>query len=43
MSEMINAAEVFGENVFNLAKMKERLPKKIYTEVKNVMENGGEL
>ena len=43
MSEMINVAEVFGENVFNLAKMKERLPKKIYAEVKNVMENGGEL
>ncbi len=43
MSEVINVAEIFGENVFNLAKMRERLPKKVYAEVKNIMENGGEL
>ncbi len=43
MSEVVNVAEIFGENVFNLAKMRERLPKKVYAEVKNVMENGGEL
>lgn len=27
MSEMINVAEIFGENVFNDTVMKERLPK----------------
>ena len=28
MSEAINVAEIFGENVFNDAVMQERLPKK---------------
>ncbi|MDD2970627.1 MAG: glutamine synthetase III [Lachnospiraceae bacterium] len=43
MSEMLNVEEVFGENVFTLKKMRERLPKKVFAEVKKVMDCGGEL
>ena len=43
MSEKFNVEEIFAEDVFTLGKMKEYLPKKVFTEVKNVMENGGEL
>ncbi len=39
----LNVEEIFAENVFTLGKMKERLPKKVFAEVKNVMEHGGEL
>ncbi len=35
--------EVFGSRVFTLGKMKKRLPKKVYQELLQVMENGGEL
>ncbi len=43
MSEKFNVEEIFAEDVFTLGKMKEYLPKKVFAEVKNVMENGGEL
>ena len=43
MSSKINVEKIFGENVFSLATMRERLPKAVYKEVKNVMEKGGEL
>ncbi len=43
MSEVLNIEKLFGENVFTLGKMQERLPKKAYLEVKRVMEYGGEL
>lgn len=43
MSEVLNVEEIFGQNVFTLGKMRERLPKKVYAEVKKVMEHGGEL
>ncbi len=43
MSEFIDVAKIFGENVFDLSKMKEYLPKKVYKAVVDVMENGGEL
>ena len=43
MSEVLNVEEIFGENVFNVGKMRERLPKKVFQEVMNVMENGGEM
>lgn len=43
MSEVLNVSSIFGENVFNLAKMRERLPKKVYAEVVSIMENGGEM
>ena len=42
MSKM-NVEEIFAENVFTLGKMKERLPRKVFQEVKRVMECGGEL
>ena len=35
--------EIFGKNVFTLGKMKERLPKDAFKEVKKVMDQGGEL
>ncbi len=43
MSEVLNVEEIFGSKVFTLGKMKERLPKGVYREVKKVMEQGGEL
>ncbi len=43
MGEVINIEKLFGENVFTLGKMQERLPKKAYEEVRRVMEHGGEL
>ena len=43
MSDLLNVEAIFGEYVFNMGKMKERLPKKAYAEVKRVMETGGEL
>lgn len=43
MSEVLSVEEIFGENVFTVGKMKERLPKKVFQEVKKVMDQGGEL
>ena len=43
MSEVLNVEELFGKNVFTLGKMKERLPKSVYKEVKKVMDQGGSL
>ena len=40
---MLNVEEIFGENVFSLGKMRERLPKKVYTELARIMTEGGEL
>ena len=39
----VKMSEVFGANVFSMAVMRERLPKKVYAEVVNVMENGGNI
>ena len=39
----INVAEIFGENVFNDTVMQERLPKKIYKDLKRMIEEGKEL
>ena len=41
--KVLNVEEIFGENVFNLGKMRERLPKKVFAEVKSIIDNGGEL
>lgn len=41
MSEMINVEELFGSRVFTLGKMKERLTRQTFAEVKRVMEQGG--
>ena len=43
MGEIFNVEEIFGQNLFTLNKMKERLPKNVYKEVVDVMNNGGEL
>ncbi|MCM1386064.1 MAG: glutamine synthetase III [Bacillus sp. (in: Bacteria)] len=43
MSETFNVEEIFGQNLFTLGKMKERLPKNVYKEVVKVMNQGGEL
>lgn len=43
MSEKLNVEAIFGENVFTLKTMRERLPKKVFAEVKKVMDCGGEL
>lgn len=43
MKKMIDVPEIFGSNVFNDETMRERLPKKIYAELKRTIEEGGEL
>lgn len=43
MSEAINVAEIFGEDVFNDTVMLERLPKKVYKDLKKTIEEGKEL
>lgn len=43
MSEFVNAAEIFGENVFNDKVMQERLPKKVYRELHKTLDEGKEL
>ena len=35
--------EIFGSNVFSTSVMRERLPKKVFAEVLDVMENGGNI
>ncbi len=39
----MSISEIFGSNVFSTSVMKERLPKKAYAEVIDVMENGGQI
>lgn len=43
MSEYVNAAAIFGENVFNDAVMQERLPKNVYKKLKKIIAEGGDL
>ena len=43
MSEVLNAAEIFGKNVFNDSVMRERLPKSVYKKLKKTIEDGTEL
>ncbi|MCR5402702.1 MAG: glutamine synthetase III [Butyrivibrio sp.] len=43
MNSAFNVEEIFGQNVFTRAKMRERLPKNVYKEVVSVIENGGAL
>ena len=40
MSEAFNVAEIFGEDVFNDKVMRERLPKKVYKELKKTIDEG---
>lgn len=43
MSDYVNVVEIFGENVFNDSVMQARLPKKVYKELKQTIEEGKEL
>lgn len=43
MSENMNVEAIFASKVFTVGKMKARLPKNVYKEVKRVMDQGGEL
>ena len=43
MSEYFNVADIFGENVFSDKVMQERLPKKVYKELKKTIDEGKEL
>lgn len=43
MSEVFNVADIFGEDVFNDTVMQERLPKKVYKDLKKMIEEGKEL
>ena len=37
MSERFNVADIFGEDVFNDTVMQERLPKKVYKDLKKTI------
>ena len=39
----MNAAEIFGINVFNESVMRERLPREVFEEVQRVMAEGGQI
>jgi glutamine synthetase len=43
MGEVINVVDIFGENVFNDSVMQERLPKKVYKDLKKTIEEGKDL
>ena len=43
MNETTNISELFGQDVFNDTVMCERLPKRVYAELKKTMEAGAEL
>ena len=43
MSEALNVEKIFGEKVFTFEKMRERLTRKVFLEVKRVIDYGGEL
>ena len=42
-ADLVNVAEIFGEDVFIDTVMQERLPKKIYKNLKKTIEEGSEL
>ena len=43
MGSYFNIADIFGENVFSDRVMQERLPKKIYRELRRTIGEGKEL
>ena len=43
MSDVINVAEIFGEDVFNDTVMQSRLPKKVYKDLNRMIQEGQEL
>ena len=42
-NEAFKIEDIFADNVFTVGKMKERLPKKVFANLKSVMDNGGQL
>ncbi len=42
-TEYMSVSDIFGENVFNDSVMQERLPKKVYQKLKNVIQEGIDL
>lgn len=42
-AELVKVADIFGENVFNDTVMQERLPKKVYKNLRKTIEEGNEL
>ena len=42
-TELFNVADIFGENVFNDTVMQERLPKKVYKNLRKTIEEGKDL
>ena len=42
-TELFNVADIFGENVFNDTVMQERLPKKVYKNLRKTIEEGNDL
>ena len=42
-TELINVTDIFGENVFNDTVMQERLPKKVYKNLRRTIEEGKDL
>ena len=43
MEEFVDVRDIFGCDVFNDSVMQERLPKKVYRELKKTIEEGTEL
>lgn len=43
MGDANNPAKIFGDNAFNDGVMQERLPKKIYAKLKQIIQEGGDL
>lgn len=43
MSEAFKIEDVFADNVFTIAKMKEYLPKQVFNNLKDIIDNGGQL
>ncbi len=43
MGDLVKVTEIFGQDVFNDSVMQERLPKKVYRELKKTIEEGKEL
>ena len=43
MNKPLNVEEIFASNVYTVRTMQERLPREVFDEIINVMEQGGEL
>ena len=43
MGEAFSVEEIFAKNVFTVGKMRHRLPKGVFKEVKKAMDEGKEL